>query len=444
MDNLDNNNVDKAIENFLHKVILTKTQYKKVISAVDSLKAVFSDKEDENLPNGIKIYIQGSFETRTTLRPITDIDEASEYDLDLMLESNCWNTNDPSMALSQVQATLIGSRYPNDKIEVKPSCVRIHYAEGGTGEKFHVDVVPILIYGGNKYAVVKRNNEIKWELSDPSKLSNWFNSLAKQHPTFRAQYLIIKRIVRANNIDIPSIILQNIVKDCYIFKPESNRYIRELLELSRNAIRLFDSDYFQQMPNPVNPNENLADRLDSESIENLFTLFSNIVIGIEKFSREPTWENLEAVFGTGMPKLGHESEKSLRSQNIYFDCDYAEHIEIKAECTKGKIDGRNYLVNVPADFKNDEPNQITIDNIHFTLDNAMNDYSVKWQVMNDPNEVEFQIRGDFYDDDKGPNSVHKKSEKISWAGNHWVRVYAMKNDRCKFFSKKFKVDVIRL
>lgn len=443
MSKLDSNSVDKAIEKYLHKIILNKTQYSRVISAVDNLKQLLSGDEDGLLPLDLKIYLQGSFITRTAMQPRIEVNESAEYDADLVLESTQWDIANPESALEAIYHTLLDSRYPDESIEMKPSCVRIHYADGPKGEKFHVDVVPILSYGGNQFVASCKEDGHSWEPSNPSKLSNWFNSMATTYPTFRAQYLIIKRLAQVNDINMPSIALQKIVSDSYQFKPESGRYIRELLELCRTASSLLaDPNY--DLSNPVNPQEKLVKRIKGSALVDFCNLLVSTTKRIEQFAMESSEEKLADVFGYGFPtKLGHDSERSLRSSNMYFDCDYADRVEVGATCNQGIINGSEYILKTGSNHENHPSVQQVLDSIVFHLTDYFKNHTVKWQVMNDPGEVSFQVRGDFYESNAQPNGFHGRSESINWSGRHWVRAYVMQNDRCKFISSKFKVNVVR-
>lgn len=442
MSKLDSNSVDKAIEKFLHRIILNKTQHDRVTSAVNSLTQTLKG-DGTSLPSGIKIYLQGSFITRTTLQPRVDVNESAEYDADLVVESADWDTNGPSSALKSVYDTLLESRFPKEALTIKASCVRVQYADGPAGEKFHVDIVPILSYGGEQYVATCKDDQNDWVPSNPAKLSNWFNAQTSAHPTLRAQYLIIKRLAQVNEIDMPSIALQKIVTDSYRFKPNSGRYIRELLDLCRTAAnRLADSNY--QLTNPVNSDENLKDRVKPEAIAAFQSLMTATAKRIEQFAQDSSETKLAEVFGYGFPtKLGHDAERSLRSQDMYFDCDYADRLNLAASCNRGDIDGHEYTLTVDADHHNHPSVRQTLDKITFELKDYIKNHAVKWQVMNDPGEVSFQVRGDFYDSNAQPNGRHGRLEAVNWAGRHWVRAYIMQGDRCKSISSKFKVNVLR-
>jgi hypothetical protein len=443
MSKLDSNGVDKAIEKYLHKIILNKTQHDRVTSAVGSLRQILSSDEYSQLPNATKTYLQGSFITRTTLQPRIEVNESAEYDADLVAESTKWNVKNPSSALEAVFKTLVNSRVPQKAIEIKSSCVRIQYADGPKGEKFHVDITPILSHGDEQYVASCKDNKNEWRKSNPSKLSNWFNTMSVNLPTFRAQYLIMKRLAQVNDIKIPSIALQKIVSDSYQFKPQSGKYIRELLNLCRTAsVLLNNPDY--QLLNPVNSGENLTKRIKSTALDEFRKILTSTTKRIEQFAMDSSEENLADIFGYGFPnKLGHDFERSLRSSNMYFDCDYADRVSLNATCNRGIIDGNEYTLTVSADHQNHPKLQQVLDKMTFSLKDYFKNHTIKWQVLNDPSEVSFQVRGHFYESNSQPNGYHSRSENVNWAGKHWVRAYVMQSDRCKFISSRFMVNVLR-
>jgi hypothetical protein len=62
--------------------------------------------------------------------------------------------------------------------------------------------------------------------------------------------------------------------------------------------------------------------------------------------------------------------------------------------------------------------------------NASYPYEIRWQVVNTGKEAAqaAQLRGDFYMDDDGANSVRWESTKF--AGTHWVEAFVIKNGVC--------------
>lgn len=442
MSSLDKNSVDRGVEHFLRRIILTKGQNGRATSAINSIKSSVSS--SELCPSDASIFVQGSFATRTTLKP--DIKRAltAEFDVDIAVESRLWEENDPESALKTVFRILSDSGVPTNRLKVKTSCVRIIYADGAAGEKFHVDVVPILNYGTAKYAVKCKDGENIWIESDPGKLMRWFSNKAHSQPTFRAQYLLMKRFAQMNGIKIPSIAIQKITADAYSFKDSRSRYLRELLDMCRIAIyNLNDPSYL--LTNPVNDNEDIRDRLKDGELDRYKNLLIAVVKRIENFSLNGTYTDVVELFGDKFPKKeSHEKELSLRANGIYFDCEFADPLSLTAIAENGEVVNSNYYLTVPSDHENRE-NRTAVDRIKFTINEIPNNHSTKWQVINDPHEVPFQIRGNLEDPNIKPthaNTEHR-SETVSYAGKHFVRVFIIKGNRYTAVSDRFNVNVSR-
>lgn len=442
MSSLDKNSVDRALEHFLRRILLTSTQHSRATSAIANIKTII--RNGDSCPSDASIFEQGSFATRTTLKPDTQRVATAEFDVDIAIESSQWSMNDPQSALIAVNAMLIEGGISPDRLTTKASCVRIDYADGPTGEKFHVDVVPIRNNGVRCYAAKCTDEDNEWIESDPGKLTRWFVAKANTELTFRAQYLLLKRFAQMNGIKIPSIAIQKIANDSYVFKSSESRYVRELLDMCRVAVQnLDDPDY--ELTNPVNPGEDIRKRLKDGELDRYRDLLASVVVAIERFSTDGTYADVAELFGDMFPKTeSHEKELSLRSSGYYFDCDFADKVRLGATAGKGSVDGTNYTLSVDSDHKN-TINRAPVDNIKF-IAQVPQHHSVIWQVMNDPDEVPFQIRGNF-ESSNDPELYHSdtehRSESISYAGNHFVRAFIIKGQQYKAVSDRFDVNVVR-
>lgn len=442
MSSLDKNSVDRALEQFLRRIILIKGQYERATAAIGSLKTTM--RNSDACPDDASIFEQGSFATRTTLKPDIHHIATAEFDVDIAIESSQWDIGNPKAALDAVYGILIKKAIPATRLETKASCVRIIYADGAEGEKFHVDIVPILAYGTNKYAAKCSEDDNVWIESDPGKLTRWFNNKTLTEPTFRAQYLLMKRFAQMNGIKIPSIAIQKLTADAYVFKDSSSRYLRELLDMCRVAAQNLNNPSYA-LTNPVNANENLRDRIKDGELDKYKDLLTKIVKGIEQFSTNGTYDDVVALFGDKFPKKeSHEKELSLRSNGIYFDCDFADRVRLTGSATKGTVDNTKYHLTVSSDHSNRE-NRSAVDRIKLTVGDIPTHHNAVWQIMNDPNEVPFQIRGNFEssNEESSDASIEHRTESISYAGNHFVRAFIVKGNRYKAVSHRFDVNVVR-
>jgi hypothetical protein len=181
----------------------------------------------------------------------------------------------------------------------------------------------------------------------------------------------------------------------------------------------------------------------------LLLSFSSLAEKIEKtiiqYAQTDNYQLLIDLFGARLPaQLKHVKELPLRHEGLYFDCDYSGHYKIDADCNNGNISGSQYDIEVSADHVNSKVLQETFDNLIFKLNSIVKpEHAVKWQILNDPGEVSFEIRGKFEDSNSLNNNQPQRAESVSWAGHHWVRAFIIEGDRCKFISNKFKVNVLR-
>lgn len=442
MSSLDKNSVDRALEHFLRRIILIKGQHERAATAVGSVKTTI--RNSDACPSDASIFEQGSFATRTTLKPDTKRLATAEFDVDIAVESDKWDIDNPKTALDAIHGILMNSGIPASRLKVKASCVRIIYADGAEGEKFHVDVVPILNYGTTKYAAKCTDDDNVWIESDPGRLTRWFNSKTLAEPTFRAQYLLMKRFAQMNGIKIPSIAIQKITADAYTFKDSNSRYLRELLDMCRVAVQNLNNPSYA-LTNPVNANENISERIKDGELDRFRDLMTQVVKGIEQFSTNGTYADVVSLFGDKFPKKeSHEKELSLRANGIYFDCDFADRVHLTASATKGTVDNTNYYLTVASDHSNHE-NRPAVDRIKLTVGDVPSHHTAMWQIMNDPDEVPFQIRGNFEDSNEESTrvGVEHRTESVSYAGNHFVRAFIVKGNRYKAVSHRFDVNVVR-
>lgn len=441
MSSLDKNSVDRALEHFLRRILLTKTQHNRATSAIANIKTIV--RNNDACPSDAGIFEQGSFATRTTLKPDIKRVATAEFDVDIAIESSQWSLHDPSDALNTVRSILIDSGISADRLTTKTSCIRIDYADGQSGEKFHVDVVPIRSDGVRCYATRCTDEDNRWIESDPGKLTRWFIAKANTEPTFRAQYLLLKRFAQMSGIKLPSIAIQRIANDAYVFKNSQSRYVRELLDMCRVAVQNLNNPNYE-LTNPVNANENIRERIKDGELKRYSDLLARVVGAIEAFSTNGTYADVAALFGDGFPEVeSHERELSLRANGYYFDCDFADRVRLGATAREGYIDGTSYALRVDSDHEN-KLNRAPVDNIKLTAQVPQH-HSALWQVMNDPDEVPFQIRGNFESSNETSSRIDSecRSEAISYAGNHFVRAFIVKGNRYKAVSDRFDVNVIR-
>uniref|UniRef100_UPI004055A46F nucleotidyltransferase domain-containing protein n=1 Tax=Candidatus Electrothrix sp. TaxID=2170559 RepID=UPI004055A46F len=273
--------------------------------AVDRYKSIGSCIEDGTYPGVHKIpdiYPQGSFRLGTVVRPIKDGEEA-DYDIDLVAE----------LALEQNETTpkqvkhLIGDRLKENGTyrpmldKEGKRCWTIEYAEED-GIGFHVDVLPsIPKNNGIPYAIhitdkEKDTEQYDWKSSNPKGYAEWFD-LRNQHayrivekrqreilqenfPEIYAKVedvpdqLIktpLQRVIQLlkrhrdirfsgveNKKDKPiSMIITTLSADAYASETD---VFSALWNTINNIKKLKKENGKWYIPNPVDPEENFADR----------------------------------------------------------------------------------------------------------------------------------------------------------------------------------------
>lgn len=150
-----------ALNEFLqNEVNLNQTRYE---NAQDRLKTLRKHLR-ENLKSFDGTEIQGSYATRTVIKPVGENDG---YDIDLMVLIKDDGTN-PADLIRRVAECLSERKFYADHRKVKTRCVTIQYAG-----QFNIDVVPCVERNGAKYICNKKIND--WEPTDGTGHREWYN-----------------------------------------------------------------------------------------------------------------------------------------------------------------------------------------------------------------------------------------------------------------------------
>lgn len=120
----------------------------------------------------LKIYPQGSFRLKTTVKPLS----SNEYDLDFVVEIPNTMQMTPEVLYNHIYRILSNDGIHNDKVEKKSRCIRIAYAND-----FHMDIMPGQSVGhGTEIIVPDHDLKKGWgHHSNPIAYANWFEAQAK-------------------------------------------------------------------------------------------------------------------------------------------------------------------------------------------------------------------------------------------------------------------------
>ena len=152
---------EAALNEFLqNEVNLNQTRYD---NAQDRLKTLRNHLRD-NLKGFDGTEIQGSYATRTVIKPVADNDG---YDIDLMVYIKD-DGSDPAELIERVAECLSERKFYSDHRKVMTRCVKVQYAS-----QFNIDVVPCVERSGSKWICNKQTN--KWEATDGTGHREWYN-----------------------------------------------------------------------------------------------------------------------------------------------------------------------------------------------------------------------------------------------------------------------------
>ena len=300
--------VNKALENLTDNIDISETRYKE---AEGHYKAIgeWLGKEDSPLASyRPEIYPQGSFRLGTVVKPVSDKDE---YDIDLVCQLELSKQEITQKELKHmIEDRLKENKTYEQMLDKKEGrrCWTIHYADGA---QFHMDILPTIpedtifiesltgigipaewakdaICLTDKTSWNYDQYDDDWPRSNPRGYAAWFKERMKvQYATRRK---MIAERMRADIEDVPDFLVKTPLqrsiqllkrhRDIVFLDDLNNRpisiIITTLAALAyNNQADLIEAltDIVKQMPkyikrtngivqilNPVNPNENFADK----------------------------------------------------------------------------------------------------------------------------------------------------------------------------------------
>lgn len=318
-----NRNNEKLLQDLVAKLELPQSAYDKSVKRYEDLGSWLGRDESSCAENDPHVFPQGSFRLGTAIRPLH---ENEEYDLDLAC---CLREGVTNQSHSQKELKhLIGyelalyrkARGIRKELDEKHRCWRLEYQDDIS---FHMDIVPCIpkndaekqslserleSYGRlneglrqdvSSLAVgitddTMRFYEFKpstWMISNPEGYARWFDSRKKYTPEER---LILEKAqvdqVPENGDKTPlqqviqilkrhrdsmfehdseckpiSVIITTLVADGY----DGSRTIVDTLKKALNTLSRFSQLGSGVVPNPVNPEENFADKWDKDEYQHL-------------------------------------------------------------------------------------------------------------------------------------------------------------------------------
>ena len=332
-------NIDKVLE----RIEVSESCYQLATDRYQSIAEHLNGEKSSVAKFEPQLYPQGSFRLGTAIRPIG---ENEEYDIDLVCELSKLTKSDLTQydLRSQVRKEL--DRYArenamNDPPEDRKRCVTLHYAGAPS---FHVDVLPSLpedratIVGITISNVLPEHAEkaialtdkthqyyhrisSDWPSSNPRAYGEWFEAQMRPLMTFREQKSITA--VPTYRIKTPlQSTVQVLKRHCRSYFFEDMTYMPISMILTTLAANLYRGEatlqealaaIVSQLPgavsqsepevlNPVNPNENFADKWTRDS--NYHAKFEEWAIRLN--------QDLNSLLGGSLRERKHVAHESFR------------------------------------------------------------------------------------------------------------------------------------
>jgi len=320
----------KILANIADSLDIPESRYKEAVSRYETI-GKWLDANDSKLhiykPT---IYPQGSFRLGTMTKPISDSDE---YDIDLVCHLEINKDNITQAQLKE----MVGARLKENETYRKMlgegrRCWTLDYAN-----EFHMDILPsIPDYERLNDCILITDKKLReWQKSNPKGYARWF--VDRMRAIFEKRKMALAESMRANIEDVPdwkvrtplqrSVQILKRHRDIYFngrdYKPISIIITTLAGHAYQNEADLFDSlfnivrgmtdpkhikgqDGRYYIPNPINPDENFADKWNEDGnltkafLSWLGQLKADLETAIEQRDLSGIKESLGQVFGAGV------------------------------------------------------------------------------------------------------------------------------------------------
>ena len=216
-----------------------------------------------NLEGYEKVERQGSYALRTIIKPL----EGREYDADILLFMKFERGKESADYIAEVYKCLRESGTYEEMVHRKTRCAYLDYA----GD-FHLDIVPCIEVGGQRYVCNRETNE--FEPTDGTGYRDWFN---KKSSITNGNLKRVTRLLKymrdhKGNFTAPSILLTTLIGNAvYDFEDDANfKNVADTLLTVCGRINAFLQANAQQpeIRNPVLPEETFTRHWDAAKYRN--------------------------------------------------------------------------------------------------------------------------------------------------------------------------------
>lgn len=516
--------MESLLDGLSRSLDISPTKYKQAVERYTAVGEWLDATNSELRPDLPRVFPQGSFRLGTVVRPVRGGSE-QEYDIDLVCELTARTRprTTPALVKRDVGDRLKShNTYKRMLDEEKRRCWTLKYSEED-GVGFHVDVLPCvpeaivnkqglqnlgvpLDWSERAVALTDKGEAVYgWSAGNPEGYARWFESInlaASVRVAERQKTTLYEsnKQLYASVSEVPDQLvrspLQRVVQilkrhrdqrfddtrvaDCKpisiiittiaarIFQGEGStastleNLIREL-SVGLSARRFQRASGEWHIPNPVNPDENFADKWNEDGgarascfrqwVEWLSDDIQKIRAALGTSVLE---ERVRDVFGASYSRMLQEEDRSFgesRGMNIasalqrpvvsgsFFDQDHREApawpVQLSASATvSAKVKGDGFRERT---ISSNEPALGKRLGLYFTVrTDVQGSYRCCWQVVNTGDEARSagQLRGGFV---QGGDTHY---ERTLYKGKHWVQCFIVKHGVCVAVSKEFIVNIV--
>ncbi len=516
-----NKQLKMILAELIKKIELPSYAYEQAKERYESLGKWFDRDGSLVDSNESHIFSQGSFRLGTAIRPL-DADE--EYDLDLVCKLGkriTKHSHTQERLKMIVGKELEAYRKANgiqDELEEKKRCWRLNY-QGNP--HFHMDIIPCIPIDENRMMVAKeslrnsvfaedsketwedsvnitdnttanyRTLDPDWPESNPEGYARWFerrmnlatgfvlvmeSAQVEELPTFNKKTTLqqvvqvlkrhrdvwAKNLINSDSKPI-SIIITTLAARAYNGEKDIAEALVNILDKMGNLVNAT----FPRVPNPVNLNEDFADRWAADEDQKL-QLEKNFFDWLEQAKKDFS----AMVESRSTQIVGERIEKSMAViisqadlatiQDASFDS--YKIIPTSPSITKNTslplshVQAPLWPINLMAQVtitatRKERHNWLKFSSgdilpkccsLFFKADpNVATPYEAFWQVVNTGKEAAQvnELRGEILKASSAGVGGLKKNERTLYTGEHWVECFIVKNGECVAKSGQFFVVI---
>jgi hypothetical protein len=432
-----------------------------------------------------EIYVQGSFRLGTVVHPIT---EADEYDIDLVCQLAIEKGQTTHADLKKIVGDRLKKRDDLAKI-LEPSrrCWLLNYPSENQMPAFHMDVLPTIPNTERPpTGILLTDTELKlWQKSNPIAYANWFYDRMKV--IFQEKRASLANSIQAKVEEVPEWQVKTPLQTAVqILKRHRDIHFQDKCEIRpisiiittlaahayRNQLDVYDAlagivqdievnwgkpGYVEYrngkwwVANPVDDDENFADKWN-EYPERREAFLQWVKKVRSDFSSAARRQTLDEAADEMAPLLGR-SAMTKAAQDMGLRVSSALPVIVRPQFQVPALGDTGHLQRPQWPERPNNTAQIT-GTVHFksggrllwpitekpiskklwlrfkAKTNTPSPYEVHWQVTNTGREAAQagQLRGIFYDSDKGMDGV--RWESTAYSGTHLVEAFIIKNGIC--------------